>query len=62
VINGTEFWEGEFIGFDKNEGTIEINNSEAGIDIIVFGGEKYAEPIIAGGPFVMNMQTEISGV
>ena len=69
VINDTEYKAGEFIEFDRNEGTIEINNlpdrqagnSEAGIDIIVFGGEKYAEPIVAGGPFVMNTQTEIAG-
>ena len=61
VINDTEFKKGEFIAFDRNEGTIEINNkSEAGIEIIVFGGEKYAEPIVAGGPFVMNSQTEIA--
>ncbi|MCW3093808.1 MAG: Pirin-like protein, partial [Ferruginibacter sp.] len=61
VINDTEFTKGEFIEFDRNEGTIEIsNNSEAGIDILIFGGEKYAEPIAAGGPFVMNTKTEIA--
>ena len=61
VINDTEFRKGEFIEFDRNEGTIEINNnSEAGIDIILFGGEKYTEPIVAQGPFVMNTQTEIA--
>ena len=67
VINDTEFGEGEFIEFDRIEGTIEINNlpdrqagnSEAGIDIILFGGEKYTEPIVAQGPFVMNTQEEI---
>jgi redox-sensitive bicupin YhaK (pirin superfamily) len=62
VINDTEFRKDEFIEFDRNEGTIEINNnSEAGIDIILFGGEKYTEPIVAQGPFVMNTQTEIAG-
>src|SRR5258706_10287037 len=61
VINDTEFTKGEFIEFDRNEGTIEINNnSEAAIDIIVFGGEKYTEPIVAQGPFVMNTQSEIA--
>jgi hypothetical protein len=61
VINDTEFGEGEFIEFDRIEGTIEIsNNSEAGIDIILFGGEKYTEPIVAQGPFVMNTQEEIA--
>jgi redox-sensitive bicupin YhaK (pirin superfamily) len=61
VINDTEFQEGEFIEFDRNEGNIEINNnSNVAIDIILFGGEKYEEPIVAGGPFVMNSQAEIA--
>ena len=61
VINDTEFEKGEFIEFDRSEGTIEINNnSEPAVDIILFGGEKYAEPIVAGGPFVMNSQEEIA--
>jgi len=61
VINDNEFHKGEFIEFDRNEGAIEIsNNSGVAIDIILFGGEKYTEPIIAQGPFVMNTQTEIA--
>jgi len=61
VVNDNEFSKGEFIEFDRNEGTIEINNNtEAGIDIILFGGENYTEPIVAQGPFVMNTQTEIA--
>jgi redox-sensitive bicupin YhaK (pirin superfamily) len=61
VINDTEFKKGELIEFDRQEGTIEINNpSENAIDIIVFGGEKYTEAIVAQGPFVMNSQLEIA--
>ena len=61
MINDTEFSNGEFIEFDRNKGTIEIhNNSEDSIDIILFGGEKYTEPIVAQGPFVMNTQNEIA--
>ena len=60
VINDTEYDQGEFIEFDRDEGTIEFtNNSEVAIDIILFGGEKYTEPIVAQGPFVMNSQEEI---
>ena len=60
AINETEFTAGEFIEFDKNEGTIEINNnSKDSIEIILFGGEKYTEPIVFGGPFVMNSQAEM---
>ena len=60
VINDTEFKAGEFIEFDRSEGTIEISNkSEVAIDIILFGGEKYTESIVAQGPFVMNSEAEI---
>lgn len=61
VINDTEFHKGEFIEFDRNGGTIDFsNNSDAAIDIILFGGEKYTEPIVAEGPFVMNTHAEIA--
>jgi len=61
VINDTEHSKGEFIEFDRSEGTIElINNSKEANDIILFGGERYTEPIIAQGPFVMNTQQEIA--
>jgi redox-sensitive bicupin YhaK (pirin superfamily) len=61
VINGAEFEVGELIEFDRNEGTIDISNPASGrpTDVIVFGGEKYAEPIVAQGPFVMNSTKEI---
>ena len=61
AINDSEFTAGEFIEFDRNEGTIEMNNnSKDAIDILVFGGEKYIEPIVFGGPFVMNSQAEVA--
>jgi len=61
IINDHDFMKGDLIEFDRNEGTIEIkNNSKDAIDIIVFGGEKYAEPIVAHGPFVMNSEREIA--
>ncbi|MEO6327480.1 MAG: pirin family protein [Ginsengibacter sp.] len=61
TINDEGFDAGEFVEFDRNAGTIEItNNAETAIDLIIFGGEKYAEPIIAQGPFVMNSPQEIA--
>jgi redox-sensitive bicupin YhaK (pirin superfamily) len=61
LINSSEYHKGEFIEFDRNAGTIEISNtSDSAIDIMLFGGEHYAEPIVAEGPFVMNTQHEIS--
>jgi redox-sensitive bicupin YhaK (pirin superfamily) len=61
IINDSKFDAGEFLEFDREAGAIEINNTSGeAIDILLFGGEKYVEPIVAQGPFVMNTQHEIS--
>ena len=61
MLNDTEFQAGEFIEFDKVAGEIEIKNTSlAAIDILLFGGEEYKEPVVAQGPFVMNSQAEIA--
>jgi redox-sensitive bicupin YhaK (pirin superfamily) len=61
TLNDTEFQKGEFIEFDRIAGEIEIKNtSPTTIDILLFGGEEYKEPIVAEGPFVMNSQAEIA--
>lgn len=61
VINGSEFHAGEFVDFDRKEGSIEIHNpSSTDIDLLLFGGEQYKEPIVAEGPFVMNSKAEIT--
>ncbi len=60
ILNDTKYQKGELIQFDREAGEVEINNdSENAIDIILFGGEEYAEPIVAFGPFVMNTHAEI---
>lgn len=61
IVNNSEFPAGTLIGFALGEGSIEINNTNAidDIDVIIFGGEKYAEPIVSAGPFVMNSESEI---
>ena len=60
-INSTPCSAGEFIEFDREDGAIEIHNTgSANADIIFFGGERYAEPIVAQGPFVMNSEEEIA--
>jgi len=61
VLNNTEFQAGEFIEFDKIAGEIEIKNTSlTTIDVLLFGGEEYKEPVVAEGPFVMNSQAEIA--
>jgi redox-sensitive bicupin YhaK (pirin superfamily) len=60
ILNDTNFQAGEFIEFDRNAGEIEIKNTaQIAIDILLFGGEEYTEPVVAEGPFVMNSQEEI---
>jgi redox-sensitive bicupin YhaK (pirin superfamily) len=60
VLNDEEFQAGDFVAFETKSGEIEIkNNSKKAIDVLLFGGEKYSEPIVAEGPFVMNSSEEI---
>lgn len=61
ALNNVEFRAGEFVEFDRNAGEITIeNNIQGPIDVILFGGEPYTEPIVAEGPFVMNSRSEIA--
>ena len=61
IINDGAYEAGEFVEFDRNDGEIEIKNtSEIAIDILLFGGETYTEPVVMQGPFVMNTQEEIA--
>lgn len=61
TINGSDFGNSELVYFRTEEGEIELyNKSTSAIDIILFGGERYAEPIVAEGPFVMNSRNEIA--
>lgn len=59
-VNDRDFGSGEFMEFSGKKGIIELGNfSGESIDVLLFGGEHYAEPIVAGGPFVMNSKPEI---
>src|SRR5436190_9626361 len=53
TVNDVAYKQGEFLLFDRDNGTIEIKTADNGTtDIILFGGEPYTEPIVAQGPFV----------
>ncbi|SFM88905.1 hypothetical protein SAMN05428949_1186 [Chitinophaga sp. YR627] len=61
ILNDEHFDAGDFIEFDRNAGTIELKNeNNEACDFILFGGERYKEPIVAEGPFVMNSRLEIA--
>ena len=60
ILNDAEFQAGEFVEFERKAGEIEIKNtSKTAIDVLLFGGEEYTEPIVSEGPFVMNSLAEI---
>ena len=61
LINHASYAKGDLIVFDGSKGAIEItNDSKEAIDIILFGGARYVESIVFGGPFVMNSDVEIA--
>jgi hypothetical protein len=61
ILNDTEFEAGEFVEFGRKAGEIEIKNTtQTSVDVLLFGGEAYTEPIVAEGPFVMNSHSEIA--
>jgi redox-sensitive bicupin YhaK (pirin superfamily) len=61
VVNDIEFQSGEFIVFTSLGEIIEtVNKGKNEIDLILFGGEPYSEPIVAEGTFVMNTPHEIT--
>ena len=61
IINDTELADGTLMVF-SNEGSSIVfeNNTDTPIDILLFGGAPYTEPIDARGPFVMNSEAEIT--
>ena len=60
IIGGEHYHHGDLIGFDDKGGVLEFANSlEREAEFIIFGGEKYTEPYVAQGPFVMSTEAEI---
>ncbi len=61
LINGNEVGNSELAGFNSGDGEVEfVNPANAPVDVILFGGERYAEAIYAEGPFVMNSRAEVA--
>jgi len=61
VLNDLEIQAGKLVVFTTHGDIIEIKNrSETSIDIILFGGLPYNEPIVSDGFFVMNTPHEIT--
>ncbi|AYB34875.1 pirin family protein [Chryseolinea soli] len=61
IANDVEFQGGEVLAFTPLGELIEISNvRNTAIDIILFGGEPYNEPIVTEENFVMNTPHEIT--
>lgn len=59
-VAGEAFQRCEFFLFGENgEGIALENPTDEEIDVMIFGGEPYQEPVVSHGPFVMNSQEEI---
>nr|WP_300004722.1 pirin family protein [Tissierella sp.] len=59
-INDTLCKENDFILFENKEGSIEINKVESNSKLIILSGEPLNEPVVAGGPFIMNTREELA--
>lgn len=58
-INNTSCKENDFILFENKEGIILIDNIASDSKLIILSGKPLNEPVVAGGPFVMNTKEEL---
>ena len=58
-INNTPCTENDFILFENKEGIIKIDNISSDSKMIILSGEPLNEPVVAGGPFIMNTKEEL---
>jgi redox-sensitive bicupin YhaK (pirin superfamily) len=61
IVNDTSVAAREFFLLDEIGTGISIENrSDDALDVVIFGGEPYREPMVSHGPFVMNTAEEIN--
>lgn len=58
-INGKDFEENDFILFDNVDGEIDVSSVTETSLFLVLSGKPLNQPVIAGGPFVMNTEEEL---
>ncbi|MCG2616764.1 pirin family protein [Terrimonas sp. NA20] len=61
MVNGESVSESKIAIFGNHPVTIGLENPNVDpVDLLLFGGRPYMEPIVAEGPFVMNSRNEIA--
>ncbi len=60
-INDLVIGNSHLLVLSQDDAAIQLYNPGISMaDVFVFGGQEYLEPIVAGGPFVMNSRMEIA--
>ncbi|HKO81604.1 MAG TPA: pirin family protein [Chitinophagaceae bacterium] len=60
-INDVQIGKSKIAIFETNQIELVFENPDVEpVDVLVFGGEPYLEPVIGEGPFVMNSHSEIA--
>jgi redox-sensitive bicupin YhaK (pirin superfamily) len=60
-INDQLIGKSHLLVFSGDDAAIQLYNPGISItDVFIFGGQEYLEPIVVGGPFVMNSRDEIA--
>lgn len=60
-INDQLIGKSHLLVFSGDDAAIQLYNPGISItDVFIFGGQEYVEPIVVGGPFVMNSRDEIA--
>jgi redox-sensitive bicupin YhaK (pirin superfamily) len=61
LINGCAVGKSKIIIFDSQGNDIHMKNEEIfKVDVLILGGESYAEQMVSQGPFVMNSYLELA--
>jgi len=61
LVNGTSAGKSKIVIFAREGDEMVLENPHIiPVDVLLFGGEHYSEPIVSQGPFVMNSMEEIA--
>ena len=59
AVNGQEVAEFETVELEQGAGAVVVETTDDPADVLVLAGKPIGEPVVLGGPFVMNTRAEI---